>query len=333
MDTASRRPSGENCSRKPALVMVSEKTSRRVGKCHNLIASLCPSEASVRPSGENATSVTSSIWPDRLASVSPLATFHNRMVPSMLPVASVWPSGENDNPLTKSIWPVRWRSEPSAQLNRYTKWSRSSENARYVPPDDRKELQMGGMGPLNVCSNCPVSAFQTRIIPFASMAKKKRPSGDVAQHAGLFSSGAPASLTSFLNVLPSGNQNCSFKFDASNKADDFPSDEKPMTTRPVMEPVSVIRSMSHKAAFPTCGSNVASRFPSGENCRLSSRSWAMTRRPRGLTSSDHNMTLWSLPPVARNFPSGLNAAHHTSLSCPCRTDFNVSDVRSQSRTV
>ena len=36
-ETARRRPSGENSSRKPALVMVSENTSRRVGKCHKLI--------------------------------------------------------------------------------------------------------------------------------------------------------------------------------------------------------------------------------------------------------------------------------------------------------
>src|SRR5205085_1333815 len=64
------------------------------GACHRRMALSRQPEASVLPSGENASAQTMSGWPANVRSGRPLARCHRRTVRSQLPEASVLPSGE-----------------------------------------------------------------------------------------------------------------------------------------------------------------------------------------------------------------------------------------------
>jgi len=63
--------------------------------------------ASSRPSGLNATPLTSLVWPVRVRRCSPVAGSHSRAVPSALAVASIRPSGLNATLRTQLSCPVR----------------------------------------------------------------------------------------------------------------------------------------------------------------------------------------------------------------------------------
>ena len=66
-----------------------------------------PAEASVWPSGLNATPETSPRGRrERRRTAVRVRTFHSRIVASLLPDASVWPSGLNATLLTVPPWPV-----------------------------------------------------------------------------------------------------------------------------------------------------------------------------------------------------------------------------------
>ena len=56
--------------------------------------------ASVYPSGEDATDVTSSVCPERVCKWSPVRAFHKRIVLSSPPLASLNPSVENATEVT-----------------------------------------------------------------------------------------------------------------------------------------------------------------------------------------------------------------------------------------
>ena len=63
-----------------------------------------------RPSGETATHLTESVWPDRGGPRGrPLGMSHRRRLMSLLAVTSRRPSGRNARPVTESPWPVRRR--------------------------------------------------------------------------------------------------------------------------------------------------------------------------------------------------------------------------------
>jgi hypothetical protein len=62
---------------------------------HSLIALSSAPDATVVPSGENATEWAAEVWPVRLCKRPPVATFHRLIVLSYDPDASVVPPGEN----------------------------------------------------------------------------------------------------------------------------------------------------------------------------------------------------------------------------------------------
>src|SRR5438477_299693 len=69
-------------------------------------------DASRRPSGENATALTQSLWPLSVASHAPVAASQSRTVSSSEADASRRPSGENATALTQSLWSssVAWQT-------------------------------------------------------------------------------------------------------------------------------------------------------------------------------------------------------------------------------
>ena len=68
--------------------------SRRPATSQSLTVRSAPPEASVRPSGENATDRTEPPWPSRLASSFPAATSQSLTCLSYPPDARSRPSGE-----------------------------------------------------------------------------------------------------------------------------------------------------------------------------------------------------------------------------------------------
>ena len=59
------------------------------------------------PSGENATALTESVCPARVATALPVAASHSRAVLSSEPVRTRVPSGENATAQTESVCPAR----------------------------------------------------------------------------------------------------------------------------------------------------------------------------------------------------------------------------------
>src|SRR5262249_30790408 len=90
--------------------------------CSAMVRSTCPLAAShslsvllppastCRPSGENATDLTSSDLPFRVLSCAPLATFQSLSVLSQLPESTSRPSGEKATELTQPECPAKVRS-------------------------------------------------------------------------------------------------------------------------------------------------------------------------------------------------------------------------------
>ena len=82
---------------------------RRAGRWPGPTAAPCRRRprwpAAARP-GENATPVTSSVWPSRVAAGWPVAGSHSRTVPSLPALASRRPSGENATERDPPVWPA-----------------------------------------------------------------------------------------------------------------------------------------------------------------------------------------------------------------------------------
>jgi len=62
-------------------------------------------EATKRPSAENATALTSVVWPSKLRSILPLATSQSRTVRSKLPERARRPSALKHTELTRRVCP------------------------------------------------------------------------------------------------------------------------------------------------------------------------------------------------------------------------------------
>src|SRR6266852_7574086 len=79
-------------------------------------------EASVRPSGENATSQTPPVWPRRNITFVRAVTSHKPTLPSQLALASNLLSGEKASAATVSEWPRRTAGGPGWVVLQNATW-------------------------------------------------------------------------------------------------------------------------------------------------------------------------------------------------------------------